>query len=118
MRFCHDVCPMNRDGPHILHAVTSSLSLILLLGQLDYLKGAGFSPAVLCGSEREEQEIRQQEAIPMFTVRMEREVAPFRDLISLIRISLLLWRLRPAICNAGTPKAGLLVGISAWVVRV
>jgi glycosyltransferase involved in cell wall biosynthesis len=109
---------MNRDGPHILHAVTSSLSLILLRGQLDYLKGAGFSPAVLCGSEREEQEIRQQESIPMFTVRMEREVAPFRDLISLIRISLLLWRLRPAICNAGTPKAGLLVGISAWVVRV
>ena len=54
---------------------------------------------------------RAEESIPIITMNMEREISPFRDLISLIRLWSMLRNLRPAICNAGTPKAGFW---SAW----
>ena len=52
------------------------------------------------------------ESIPVFTTAMEREISPLRDLLSLCRLYGLVRRLRPAILNVGTPKAGLLVGVS------
>jgi glycosyltransferase involved in cell wall biosynthesis len=109
---------MNSEGINVLHAVTSPLSLVLLRGQVTHLKAVGFRPVILCGSGKGEEDIRLVESVPTFTIPMEREIAPFRDFVSLIRISRFLWRLRPQICNTGTPKAGLLVGIGAWVARV
>jgi glycosyltransferase involved in cell wall biosynthesis len=51
-------------------------------------------------------------------VPMEREISPLHDLISLARIWSVLRRIRPAICNAGTPKAALLVTVAAWLARI
>ena len=102
----------------VLHAVTSSLSLVLLRGQLEYLQAAGFHPAVVCGSGPESEEMRAAESIPVFTVEMEREISPWKDLVSLVRVTQLVRRLRPLVSNSGTPKAGLLVGLAAWLNRV
>ena len=102
----------------VLHAVTSSLSLVLLRGQLDYLRAAGFHPAVVCGPGPQLDEMRATESIPVFTVGMEREISPLKDLVALVRASQLVRRLRPMISNSGTPKAGLLVGLAAWFNRV
>ena len=101
-----------------LHAVTSPLSLVLLRGQLRYLRAAGFRPAALSAPGPFVHEIGLRESVPIFTVAMEREVSPLKDLASLVRIRQLLRRLRPTICNAGTPKAGLLVMLAAWLARV
>jgi len=49
---------------------------------------------------------------------MEREISPFKDLLSLVRLYTILRRLRPAIVNAGTPKAGLLGMIAACAAGV
>jgi lipopolysaccharide/colanic/teichoic acid biosynthesis glycosyltransferase/glycosyltransferase involved in cell wall biosynthesis len=49
---------------------------------------------------------------------MEREIAPMKDLVSLWRLWRTIRRIRPDIVDAGTPKAGLLVGIAAWLARV
>ena len=102
----------------VLHAVTSSLSLVLLRGQLDYLRAAGFHTAVVCGPGPQLEEMRATESIPVFTVGMEREISPWKDLVALVRASQLVRRLRPMISNSGTPKAGLLVGLAAWFNRV
>ena len=109
---------MNRDRIDVVHAVTASLSLVLLKGQLSYLQKVGFHPAALCSTGSEVAAARTEESTPIITVSMEREISPFRDLISLIRLWWLLRELRPAICNAGTPKAGLLVGLAAWLNRI
>ena len=102
----------------VLHAVTSSMSLRLLRGQLRYLHEAGFEPAVLCSPGQEVGDAHLRESVPVFTIPIEREISPLRDLISLLRIWRLMCRLRPAICNVGTPKAGLLAGLAAWLGRV
>jgi sugar O-acyltransferase (sialic acid O-acetyltransferase NeuD family) len=49
---------------------------------------------------------------------MEREIAPVKDLVSLWKLYRTIRRIRPYIVDAGTPKAGLLVGIAAWLARV
>jgi glycosyltransferase involved in cell wall biosynthesis len=100
-----------------LHAVTVSLSLTLLRGQLKYLKAAGFHPAALCSPGPQVQDMSARESVPVFTIAMEREVSIIRDIVSLVRIWRLLCRARPLVCNAGTPKAGLLVGLAAWLIR-
>ncbi len=101
-----------------LHAVTSPLSLVLLRGQLRYLQDAGFCPAALSAPGAFVEQAGLEQSVPLFTVAMERDVSPLRDFISFVRIWRLLRRLRPTICNAGTPKASLLVMLAAWLARV
>jgi len=106
------------DRIDTLHAVTSPLSLVLLRGQLRHLQEAGFHPAALSAPGPFLEQAGLEDSVPVFSVRMEREVSPLRDFASLVRIWRLLRRLRPVICNAGTPKAGLLVMLAAWLARV
>ena len=73
-----------------MHQIAASLSLVLLKGQLSYMQ-VGFHPAALCSAGSEVAAARTEESTPIITVSMEREISPFRDLISLIR---LWWLLR------------------------
>ncbi|MFZ0314039.1 MAG: glycosyltransferase family 4 protein [Candidatus Korobacteraceae bacterium] len=109
---------MSDERIDILYSVTSSLSLVLLRGQLSYLRAAGFHPAVVCGPGPTLEAMRATESIPVFTIEMNREISPLKDLVALVRASQLVRHLRPLIANSGTPKAGLLVGLAAWFNRV
>ena len=102
----------------VLHAVTDSVSTVLMRGQLAYLKTNGFDPALLSSPGKELKQIGALEGIPVFSVSMRREISPLRDLTSLFEIWRLLRRIKPAICNCGTTKAGLLVSLAAWLNRV
>lgn len=102
----------------VLHAVTDPMSTILMRGQLAYLKANGFDPSLLSGLGKELEKISEEEGYPIYSVSMKREIAPGYDLRSLLEIGRLLRRIRPMICNCGTPKAGLLVGLAAWLTRV
>ena len=102
----------------VIHAVTSSLSLILFRGQFGYLKAAGLRPAALSGTDPPVDDMQVEDGVPVFSVQMKREISPARDLLSLLLLCRLLRQLRPAVCNVGTPKAGLLVGLAAWLSRV
>ena len=109
---------MSRQRIDTLHAVTSPLSLVLLRGQMSYLRAAGLHPGALCAPGPFVEQAGLEKSVPIFTVPMERSVSPLRDLVSLVRIWRLLRRLRPLICNASTPKAGLLVMLASWLARV
>ena len=49
---------------------------------------------------------------------MRREMAPAADLLSLLRLCWLLWRLRPDMTEFSTPKAGLLGSLAALICGV
>ena len=109
---------MSSQRISVLHAVTDSMSTVLMRGQLAYLKTAGFDPALLSSPGEELEEIGRREGYPVFGVAMRRDISPLSDLRSLFEILRLLRRIKPVICNSGTPKAGLLVGLAAWLTRV
>lgn len=109
---------MSQNRIRVLHAVTDSISTVLMRGQLAYLKSHGFDPALLSSPGKDLDETGSREDLPVFGIAMRREMAPAADLRSFFRIWRLLRRMKPLICNAGTPKAGLLVGLAAWITRV
>ena len=108
----------------LAHITTAACSAVSLKGQLAYMGRRGFDVVVISapGDSRfpldEFRLLREREQVTTIGVPMEREISPLKDLVSLVRIYRVLRRLRPAIVNAGTPKAGLLGMIAACAAGV
>jgi len=99
--------------------VNSSIAVGFLQGQLQYFQHRGFDATVLCPERRKDEwKVARPEGVPIIEVPMEREIAPFLDLVSFWRLWRIMRALRPTVTNVGTPKAGLLGGFSAWLNRV
>jgi glycosyltransferase involved in cell wall biosynthesis len=109
----------NVTRPKILYAGTSPLSVQWFLrGQLGYLREAGFDISVVTAPGEGLELARRNEGIETIAVPMVRRISPRRDLVALWRLWQIVRRVRPAITNVGTPKAGLLAGLAAWLNRV
>ena len=104
--------------PRVLHVATVALSLNLMRGQLAFLREAGFEVMLISSPGVELEAAGRSEEIETLAVPMAREVSPWTDLKSLVQLYRVIRRLRPSITNVGTPKAGLLAGIAAWLARV
>lgn len=105
--------------PRLVIAVNSAIALGFVQGQLQFFQDRGFDVTVLCPERRKDEwEVARPKGVSIIEVPMERKIAPWRDLQSLLQ----LWRhmraLRPTVTNVGTPKAGLLGGFAAWLNRV
>ena len=101
-----------------MYVATSALSANLLRGQLRYLSQIGFEVILVSSPGKELDTARECEGVQVVAVPIAREISPWRDLLSLWRLWVIMRRLRPDIANVGTPKAGLLGGIAAWLNRV
>ncbi len=107
------------NSPHrLLVAVTSPLAWNFYRGTLRHLRCAGFETSLLSSPGAGLTQISAREGVPGIAVPMEREITPLRDFAALWRIYRTLRRLRPAIVDASTPKAGLLTGVAACLARV
>jgi glycosyltransferase involved in cell wall biosynthesis len=104
--------------PRLLHVVTSHLSTRLMRGQLRYLSARGFGIFLASSPGRDLEAASKLEQVRAIAVPMIRENSPLRDLYALYRLYGLMRRIRPAITNVSTPKAGLLGGLAAWLSRV
>src|SRR5260370_8096809 len=104
--------------PRIVCAVTSSLGIGFLRGQLAYLRQAGYDVTVVSSPGDELTRAGQVEGVQIVPIQIAREVSPLRDLISLWQLWRLMRRLRPSITNVETPKAGLLGGLAAFLAAV
>lgn len=97
----------------MLHVVTASMGVRLMRGQLKFLREAGFEVAVASAPGEELTSIARAEKAQRIEAPLSREIAPLRDLVALVHIWAILRRIRPAIVNFGTPKAGLIAGLAA-----
>lgn len=82
------------------------------------MRKRGFDVVVISAPGDELRILGEREKVTTIAVPMEREINLFKDLLSLVRLIRVLQRIRPAIMNAGTPKAGLLGMIAATAVGV
>lgn len=100
----------------VVTTVPETLSTILK-GQPTFLSGhfrlrLATSPAV------EIARIAEQEKVEVSSVPMVRGISPVRDLLSVMRMIVLLRQLRPDVVHSYTPKAGLVTMLAAWICRV
>lgn len=103
----------------LVYIVNSSIALNFVQGQLEHFQNRGFDVTVLCPKRRAgEWEVPLPDGVRVCEVPMERQISPFRDLVCLWRLWSKIRELRPAVTNVGTPKAGLLGGLAAWLNRV
>jgi lipopolysaccharide/colanic/teichoic acid biosynthesis glycosyltransferase/glycosyltransferase involved in cell wall biosynthesis len=82
------------------------------------LRDQGFDPVMLSSPGTNLSDVAAMEKVASIAVPMERQIAPGRDLVSLWRLWRTVRRVRPTIVDASTPKAGLLMGVAAWLARV
>jgi glycosyltransferase involved in cell wall biosynthesis len=113
------ISPSVTDGceqelkPLLVVGFTHSQTAIVLEGRLRAFVRAGFRVIVISSRGELLDRLQCQEGVETIALQMERSMAPFRDMISLARLFLLLRRLRPDVTEFGTPKAGLLGNIAA-----
>lgn len=83
-------------------------------GQVEYLRGKGFDVHIVSAPGKE------QNAYPnkiVHAINMEREISLKQDLISLFKMTKLFLKEKPFIVNSGTPKAGLIGTLAAFITR-
>ncbi|WP_127782098.1 glycosyltransferase family 4 protein [Rhodococcus sp. X156] len=102
-------------GRRIVLAVTAAQSLKLMTGFPEHLAGRGWEVHVVANDCPASL---YSENIIFHQVRMSREPAPLRDARALFAWTRLLYSLKPDLVVSGTPKAGLLGMLAAYVTRV
>jgi len=89
-----------------------------LLPHLKHLVREGeFEAVVVCSPGPELESFAGCAGIRVVAVPIQREIAPLKDLVSLLQLWRVIRRERPALVNAGTPKGGLLGMLAAWAAR-
>jgi glycosyltransferase involved in cell wall biosynthesis len=104
--------------PILVHILTDPMSFWHVQGQSAVMSQAGFDVHLISSPGAMAQQHADREHTPFHPVPMARRIAPWSDLVSLMRLRRTLKRLRPRVVQAGTPKAGLLGTIAAWLLRV
>jgi len=105
-------------SPHILVGITHAQTCLNLTGRLRALRDAGFQVTLVASSGELVDRLAASEGVTAITLHMERSIAPFRDVVSLVRLWDLLRRLQPDLTEFSTPKAGLLGNIAGWLTGV
>jgi glycosyltransferase involved in cell wall biosynthesis len=106
------------EGPRVVIGVTSDQTCLVLRGRLRALRLAGFDVTLVSSPGETLIRLVEEEGVTAFPVPMRRGISLVEDLNSLVAIWRLLRRLRPAIADFSTPKAGLLGSLAAWGLRV
>jgi glycosyltransferase involved in cell wall biosynthesis len=98
--------------------VTHAQTCLVLGGRLRSLREAGFRVVMVSSPGELLERTAVSEGVEWIAIPMQRGIAPLADLRSLARLWLLLRRLRPAMTEFSTPKAGLLGNLAAWLCGV
>lgn len=105
-------------APHIVVGITHCQTCLTLTGRLRALRDAGFRVTLISSPGELLERTAQREGVERIALPMERGIALFADVVSLLRLCRLLWRLRPDLTEFSTPKAGLLGTLAALLCGV
>ncbi len=108
----------NDHRPLIVVGITHPQTCLVLPGRLQALKAAGFRVVLISSPGALLERTAKQVGVEAWTIPIQRGMAPFADLVSLIRLWRAIRRLRPDMTEFSTPKAGLLGNLAAMVCRV
>jgi glycosyltransferase involved in cell wall biosynthesis len=98
--------------------ITNPQTCLVLGGRLRTLREAGFRVTLVSSPGDLLTRTAAQEGVESIAIPMRRRIAPVADLLSLLRLCWLLFRLKPEMTEFSTPKAGLLGSIAAMLCGV
>jgi glycosyltransferase involved in cell wall biosynthesis len=101
-----------------LIGVTSDQTCLVLRGRLRALRLAGFEVTLVSAPGEMLTRLANEEGVAACELPMRRGIAPAADFLSFVAVCRILLRLRPAITDFSTPKAGFLGNLAAWALRV
>ena len=101
------------EPTRIVVGITHQETCLVLRGRLRALREAGFQVTLVSNPGELLDRAAASEGVESRAIPMQRQIAPAADLISLIRLWLLLRRLKPDMVEFSTPKAGLLGTLAA-----
>lgn len=104
--------------PHILVGITHPQTCLVLGGRLRKLRESGFQVTLVSSPGELLDRTAASEEVESVAIPMRRGMAPMADLVSLVRLWLLLRRLKPDLTEFSTPKAGLLGLIASHLAGV
>ena len=110
--------PRTVDTPTLLVGVTSQETCRAWSARLRIFRDAGFHVVLVCGPGEYADRAASQAGVERIVVPMRRAIAPFSDLLSLVRLWRLIGRRRPDLVEFSTPKAGLLGMLAAKLCAV
>ena len=106
-------------GKKIIRAATIGMSLnIFCKGLLSELREEGYEMVALASPDDDLEELGRREGVRTIGVAMERHVSPWKDMVSLVRLTMVMMREKPDMVHSMTPKAGLLCMMAAWLAHV
>ena len=102
----------------IIRSSTVPISLdILLKGQLQFLNEQ-YEVIAVSGEGQNLHNVREREGVQTRSISIERNISPFKDLLSLFKLYKLFKKEKPQIVHSITPKAGLLSMTAAYFAGV
>ena len=102
--------------PKLIRVTTVPVSLLVLLkGQMKFMKEQGFEVTMISSSGAEVEALLEQEDCPHIAVELTRKITPIADFLSLIKLIKLFRKIKPDIVHTHTPKAGL---IGMWAAKL
>lgn len=103
--------------PILIHVTTVPQALSFFHGQIAYMQAHGVEVHAISSPGDKLDEFGEREHVKTHPVSMSREITPIQDLRALIRLTRVLYGVRPSIVHSHTPKGGLLGMIGAWLSR-
>lgn len=98
----------------IVQGVTSSLSVLFIKDQVDFIRKNGYELKVVCNNDFQSP----HEGIDTEHIPFEREISFVKDVSALYKLIKYLNREKPDIIHFSTPKAGLLGMVAGFVNRI
>lgn len=102
----------------LLVGISSEKNIGLIEGQLKYFADQGYKTYLLAPDHPRVKEYCEKEGCVHLPARLEREIAPLKDIQAFFQILRHFRRIKPDIINLGTQKVSLLGMIAAWFVGV
>jgi glycosyltransferase involved in cell wall biosynthesis len=102
----------------IVVGITHPQTCLVLKGRLRTLRESGFRVILVSSPGPLLFSTAAQEGVEARAIPMRRGIAPWDDIVSLLRLYRLLRKLKPVLTEFSTPKAGLLGTLAAWLCRV
>lgn len=109
---------MAQDSIDLVHINTEALSWMFFVGQGAFMKARGIQFHAISSPGAYLDTFAAMEGVVVHPVHISRAIAPLKDIRSLFCLWRHLCRIRPAIVEAHTSKAGIVGMCAGWLARI